>query len=309
MTRTDRDRGWLGDELRALPVVWKPKQSLAALTSLSVGGPADLVVVQESEALPRLIDLFRRRELSWRFFGGGSNLLVADEGLSDIIVQLAPERDGVKFEGFQAEVSAAANLGRTVTECAKNNLGGLEGLIGVPGTVGGALRMNAGAYGTQIGERVKSVRVFQGTTGELKVLKPEGMKFEYRHSSFSPSDIMLSVRLDMVESLYEEIVSKIKRCNQKRRASQPINQKSAGCIFKNSPGLSTGKMIDELCMKGLQMGGAMISDRHANFIVNCKDGTAADIFRLMDLVRERVLKAYGVELEEEVIVWRDAPRG
>ena len=309
MTRTDRDPGWLGDELRSLPVVWKPQQSLAALTSLGVGGAADLVVVRDAEALPPLIDLLRRRELVWRFLGGGSNLLVADEGLSAIIVQLAPQRDGVKLAGSQAEVSAAADLGRTVTECAKNHLGGMEGLIGVPGTVGGALRMNAGAYGTQIGERVKSVRVFQGTSGELKVLKPGGMKFTYRHSSFSSSDIMLSVTLELLESPYEEIVAKIKRCNQKRRASQPINQRSAGCIFKNPPGLSTGKMIDELGMKGLRMGGAMISDRHANFIVNRQEGTAADIFRLMDLIRERVLKAYAVELAEEVIVWRDAPRG
>ena len=309
MTRTDRDPGWLGDELRSLPVVWKPQQSLAALTSLGVGGPADLVVVRDAEALPPLIDLLGRRELGWRFLGGGSNLLVADEGLSAIIVQLAPQRDGVKLDGSQAEVSAAADLGRTVTECAKNHLGGMEGLIGVPGTVGGALRMNAGAYGTQIGERVKSVKVFQGTSGELKVLKPGGMKFTYRHSSFSPSDIMLSVTLELLESPYEEIVAKIKRCNQKRRASQPINQRSAGCIFKNPPGLSTGKMIDELGMKGLRMGGAMISDRHANFIVNRQEGTAADIFRLMDLIRERVLKAYAVELAEEVIVWRDAPRG
>ncbi len=309
MTRTDRDPGWLGDELRSLPVVWKPQQSLAALTSLGVGGPADLVVVRDAEALPPLIDLLGRRELGWRFLGGGSNLLVADEGLSAIIVQLAPQRDGVKLDGSQAEVSAAADLGRTVTECAKNHLGGMEGLIGVPGTVGGALRMNAGAYGTQIGERVKSVKVFQGTSGELKVLKPGGMKFTYRHSSFSPSDIMLSVTLKLLESPYEEIVAKIKRCNQKRRASQPINQRSAGCIFKNPPGLSTGKMIDELGMKGLRMGGAMISDRHANFIVNRQEGTAADIFRLMDLIRERVLKAYAVELAEEVIVWRDAPRG
>ena len=309
MTRTDRDPGWLGDELRSLPVVWKPQQSLAALTSLGVGGPADLVVVRDAEALPPLIDLLGRRELGWRFLGGGSNLLVADEGLSAIIVQLAPQRDGVKLDGSQAEVSAAADLGRTVTECAKNHLGGMEGLIGVPGTVGGALRMNAGAYGTQIGERVKSVKVFQGTSGELKVLKPGGMKFTYRHSSFSPSDIMLSVTLELLESPYEEIVAKIKRCNQKRRASQPINQRSAGCIFKNPPGLSTGKMIDDLGMKGLRMGGAMISDRHANFIVNRQEGTAADIFRLMDLIRERVLKAYAVELAEEVIVWRDAPRG
>jgi UDP-N-acetylmuramate dehydrogenase len=181
----------------------------------------------------------------------------------------------------------------------------MEGLIGVPGTVGGALHMNAGAYGTQIGDVVRAVTVFRGASGRVEVLRTEDVRFEYRHSSFGSDDILLSVSLDLPERPYAEILERVKQCNQKRRASQPINEKSAGCIFKNPPGHSTGKMIDELGLKGTRVGGAVISERHANFIVNRQGATAADIFKLMELIRERVLKAYGVELEEEVIVWKN----
>jgi UDP-N-acetylmuramate dehydrogenase len=235
--------------------------------------------------------------------GGGSNLLVCDEGLPDVLLQLA-RGDGLTFEGNRAEVPAAANLGTTVMECAKRNLGGMEGLIGVPGTVGGALWMNAGAYGTEIGDVVRALRVYRGSTGRIEMVKTENVRFEYRHTSFAPDDILLAVSLELPERPYAEILERVKQCNQKRRASQPINEKSAGCIFKNPPGLSAGKMIDELGLKGMRVGGAVISERHANFIVNRYQAKAADILKLMALIREEVLKAYGVPLEEEVIVWR-----
>ncbi|MCZ6515433.1 MAG: UDP-N-acetylmuramate dehydrogenase [Acidobacteria bacterium] len=304
------DHGFLADPLRPLPVDWKPQERMANYTSLLVGGPADMIVVRELEALPEVVGVLARHGVPWRLLGGGTNLLVADEGLSSVVVRLAPERDGVKIEGGLAEISATASLGQSVTYCAKRNLGGVEGLVGVPGTVGGALRMNAGAYGTEIGDYIQSVRVFRGSTGNIETILPGSyesgeIRFEYRHSSFAPDDVMLSVTLELAERPFAEIVEKIKQCNRKRRSSQPINQKSAGCIFKNAPGLSTGKLIDEQGMKGREVGGAMISDRHANFIVNRGGAKAADIFRLMDMIREKLLKAYQVELEEEVIVWRD----
>jgi UDP-N-acetylmuramate dehydrogenase len=195
-------------------------------------------------------------------------------------------------------------LGTVVMECAKRNLGGMEGLIGVPGTVGGALRMNAGAYGTEIGDLVRAVTVYRGTAQRREVLQTGNLRFVYRHSSFAPDDVLLSAALELPERPYAEIVERIKECNQKRRASQPINEKSAGCIFKNPPGYSTGKLIDELGLKGTRVGGAVVSELHANYIVNRYQATASDIFKLMDLMRERVLGAYGIELEEEVVVWR-----
>lgn len=292
-------------QVAAFGAQWVPDEPLSGHTSLAVGGRADLARMRDVQRVPQLVEFLRKRGVPWRFLGGGTNLLVTDEDLNDVVLHLERGRKDPEFNGNRVEVAVAANLGTTVMECAKRNLGGMEGLIGVPGTVGGALRMNAGAYGTQIGDVVRSLTVFRGSTGEVETLKSENIRFEYRHTSFSPYDIMLSVTLELPERPYAQILEKIKQCNQKRRASQPINEKSAGCIFKNPPGLSTGKMIDELGLKGTRVGGAVISERHANFIVNRYHGTALDILKLMDLIRDRVLKAYGVELEEEVIVWRN----
>ena len=293
------------EQLAALGAEWRPAEPLRNHTSLGVGGPVDLIRLRDARRLGALMEFLHERGVSWRLLGGGSNLLVVDEGLNDVAIHLLREADAFKFDGQRVEVSTAANLGTTVMECAKRNLGGMEGLIGVPGTVGGALHMNAGAYGTQIGDVVRAISVYRGSLRKVEVLRTEDVRFEYRHSSFAPDDILLSVALELPEKPYAEILERIKQCNQKRRASQPINEKSAGCIFKNPPGYSTGKMIDELGLKGTRVGGAVISERHANFIVNRHEGTASDIFKLMELIRERVLKGYGVELEEEVIVWRN----
>ncbi len=291
--------------MAAFSADWLPSEPLRGHTSFGVGGRADLVRIREARCLPELVEYFRRRGVRWRFLGGGSNLLVTDEGLEDVLLHLARGPRDLTFEGNCVEVAAAASLGTTVMECAKRNLGGMEGLIGVPGTVGGALRMNAGAYGTQIGDVVRAVTVYRGSAGRVETLPTESVRFEYRHSSFVPDDIMLLVSLELPDRPYAEILDRIKQCNQKRRASQPISEKSAGCIFKNPPGYSSGKIIDELGLKGTRVGGAVISERHANFIVNRYQATAADILKLMDLIRERVLKAYGVELEEEVLVWKN----
>lgn len=282
---------------------WLPGEPLSRHTSLGVGGPADIIRVHDAERLPELVGFLHTRGVPWRILGGGSNLLVSDAGLSDLLLQLG-RGEAITFQGNRVEVPAAAHLGTTVMECAKRNLGGLEGLIGVPGTVGGALRMNAGAYGNEIGDVVRALTVYRGSVGRIETLDTQVVRFEYRHTSFAPDDIMLSVTLELSDRPYAGILERIKQCNQKRRASQPIHEKSAGCIFKNPPGLSAGKLIDELGLKGAQVGGAVVSERHANFIVNRHHATAADILKLLDLVRERVLEAYGVHLEEEVIVWR-----
>ena len=292
-------------DLAALGAEWLPREPLAKHTSLGVGGPADVVRIRDLRRIGDLIAYIRDRGASWRLLGGGTNLLVADEGIDDVAIHLLRDPQGLRFEGGRVEAPTASSLGTTVMECAKRNLGGMEGLVGVPGSVGGALHMNAGAYGTEIKDVVRAVTVYRSGTGKLEVLRTDAVRFEYRGSNFAPDDILLSVTLELPEKPYSEILERVKQCNQKRRASQPINEKSAGCIFKNPPGLSTGKMVDELGLKGARVGGAVISERHANFLVNRHGATASDFFGLMDLIRERVRKAYGVELEEEVIVWKN----
>jgi UDP-N-acetylmuramate dehydrogenase len=277
--------------------------SLAQLTYLGIGGTTDLLRIGQHESIPELVNLLDGSGIPHKFLGGGSNLLVADEELPFAVMQLAKPVPEVLVEGNTARVDAAADLGRMVTFCAKGNLGGMEGLIGVPGTVGGALRMNAGAYGTQIGSYVREVKVYRAGERKIETLKGERISFEYRHTSFGPNDMMLSVKLELPTKSYEEIIKGIRICNEKRRSSQPLGQKSAGCIFKNPPGASAGRMIDELGLKGYSVGDARVSDRHANFFINAGQASATDMLSLIANVRERVRAAYGVNLENEVVVW------
>jgi UDP-N-acetylmuramate dehydrogenase len=276
---------------------------LAGLTSLGIGGTTDLLRIHRHESIPELLDLLDENGVAHKFLGGGSNLLVMDGELPFVILQLGQPDPDVVVEGNIASVDAAADLGKTVTFCAKRNLGGMEGLIGVPGTVGGALRMNAGAYGTQIGSYVREVIVYRAAERKIEILKGDQISFEYRHTSFAPDDMMLAVKLELPSKPYAEILQGIRICNEKRRASQPMGQKSAGCIFKNPTGASAGRMIDELGLKGFSLGDARVSDRHANFFVNAGRASAADMLGLIADVRERVQQEYGVTLENEVVVW------
>jgi UDP-N-acetylmuramate dehydrogenase len=277
--------------------------SLAELTSLGIGGTTDLLRIQKHESIPGLLTLLDSHGLPHRFLGGGSNLLVGDGELPWVVLQLACPDPDVVLEGNFAHVDAAADLGRTVTYCAKHDLGGMEGLIGVPGTVGGALRMNAGAYGMQIGSYVREVKVYRAATRKIEILRGEQISFEYRHTSFAPGDMMLAVKLKLPSKPYKEILQGIRICNEKRRSSQPLGQKSAGCIFKNPPAASAGRMIDDLGLKGLSVGDARVSDRHANFFVNSGKASAKDMLALISVVRERVHSAFSVELEHEVVIW------
>jgi UDP-N-acetylmuramate dehydrogenase len=277
--------------------------SLAELTYLGIGGTTDLIRIHRHDAIPDLLNLLDRHAIAHKFLGGGSNLLVVDGELPFVVLQLAKPDQEVVLEGNIASVDAAADLGRTVTFCAKHDFGGMEGLIGVPGTVGGALRMNAGAYGTQIGSYVREVKVYRAAARKIEILKGDQISFEYRHTSFAPDDMMLSVKLELPSKPFKEILQGIRICNEKRRASQPLGQKSAGCIFKNPPGASAGRMIDELGLKGFSVGDARVSDRHANFFVNAGKASAANIGDERQHVRERVRGAYGVTLENEVVVW------
>ncbi len=292
--------------LEALPeleVELRRGVSLAELTYLGIGGTTDLLRINRHESIPELLDTLDAHGTAHKFLGGGSNLLVIDGELPFVVLQLGQPNPDVVIEGNVASVNAAADLGRTVTLCAKSNLGGMEGLIGVPGTVGGALRMNAGAYGTQIGSYVREVKLYRAADRKLETLRGEQISFEYRHTSFAPDDMMLAVKLELPSKPYQEILQGIRICNEKRRASQPLGQKSAGCIFKNPPGASAGRMIDELGLKGLSVGGARVSDRHANFFVNAGRASAADMLALISDVSERVRQVYGVTLENEVVVW------
>ncbi len=289
--------------LAELGVELRTGTRLSEQTSLGIGGTTDLLRITKHESIPDLLQLLDESHVSHKFLGGGSNLLVGDGDLPWVVLQLVPHEPDVVLEGNFAHVDAAADLGRTVTFCAKRDLGGMEGLIGVPGTVGGALRMNAGAYGMQIGSYVREVKLYRAATRKVETLRGHQISFEYRHTSFAPDDMMLAVTLELPSKPYNEILQGIRICNEKRRSSQPLGQKSAGCIFRNPAGASAGRLIDELALKGFSVGDARVSDRHANFFVNAGHASAKDMLALIAYVRERVQKAYGVALDNEVVVW------
>ena len=291
--------------LRELGVELRPGVSLAEQTSLGIGGTTDELLLRNYETIPEVMRLLADEKIPHRFLGGGTNVLIADGDLPYVILHLPTAHPGMRVEGNAAYVDASADLGGMVTFCAKHDLGGMEGLIGVPGSVGGALRMNAGAYGTQIGPHVREVELYRAATGKIETLHGDDIRFDYRHTSFAPDDVMLRVKLELPSKPFKEILAGIKVCNEKRRSSQPLNQKSAGCIFKNPAGGSAGRMIDELGLKGHRVGDAMVSDRHANFFVNAGKASCVDMLKLIEDVRERVRSAYGVELDNEVIVWRN----
>src|SRR5580658_6250396 len=290
--------------LKELGVELRQGVSLTEKTSLGIGGTTDELLLRRYETIPEVMRLLANENVRHRFLGGGTNVLIADGELPWVALHLPSTQPGMRVEGTVAYVDASADLGGMVTFCAKRDLGGMEGLIGVPGSVGGALRMNAGAYGTQIGTHVREVELYRAATGEIETLRGNDIRFDYRHTSFAPDDLMLSVKLELPSKPFKEILAAIKICNEKRRASQPLNQKSAGCIFKNPPGGSAGRMIDELGLKGHSVGDARVSDRHANFFINAGHASAADMLALIADVRDRVRDRYGVELEEEVIVWK-----
>jgi UDP-N-acetylmuramate dehydrogenase len=279
--------------------------SLAEQTSLGIGGVTDELLLQRYETIPEVMRVLASEHVPHYFLGGGTNVLIGDSELPFVVLRLPSAKPGLRAEGNAAYVDASADLGALVTFCAKHDLGGMEGLIGVPGSVGGALRMNAGAYGTQIGPHVREVEMYRAASGEIETLSGDAIRFDYRHTSFAPDDVMLRAKLELPSKPYKEVIAGIRVCNEKRRTSQPLNQKSAGCIFKNPPGGSAGRMIDELGLKGHRVADAMVSERHANFFVNTGHASCADMLMLIDEVRERVHSAYGIELENEVIVWRN----
>src|SRR3984893_11668294 len=213
--------------LAELAVELRPDTAMADQTSLGIGGTTDLLRIKRHESIPDLLELLDTNHIPHKFLGGGSNLLVGDGQLPWVILQLVRPEPDVVLEGNLAHVDAAVDLGRTVTFCAKNDLGGMEGLIGVPGTVGGALRMNAGAYGMQIGSYVREVKLYRAADRKLETLQGDQISFEYRHTSFAPDDMMLAVKLELPSKPYKEILQGIRICNEKRRSSQPLNQKSA----------------------------------------------------------------------------------
>jgi len=287
------------ESIKKLGLAVKTNEPLASHTTFKIGGPADFFVeVEEEEKLLKLIKLLKELKLPYFILGGGSNLLVADEGFRGVVVKIA--NCELRIANFKIIAGAGVSLGRLVELAAKNSLTGLEFAAGIPGTVGGAVRGNAGAWGQAIGDRVKRVKVLT-PQGEIKWIGASDCHFSYRQSRFKKTkEIILEVELELEKGNKKEIQEKISQ-NLAKRATQP-KEPSAGCIFVNPKPLVAGELIDKCGLKGKRIGDAQISPKHANFIVNLGKAKAADVNKLIKLIKEKVKEKFGVELEEEIFL-------
>jgi UDP-N-acetylenolpyruvoylglucosamine reductase len=280
--------------------VIRRNESLAKHTTLRVGGPADLYVEPASEAdLAGVVKFCSERELPFFVIGRGSNLLVRDGGFRGVVICLAHESfSRIEINGERLRCGAGAKLKNVAVEAKRSGLSGVEFLEGIPGSVGGALRMNAGAMGGATFDAVESVRLMD-FAGHLRELTPKEMSVEYRGCAVLKTNIALGVVFQCRPASRGEIERRMKAFNEKRWESQPAAP-SAGCTFKNPPTIPAGKLIDELGLKGTRVGGAVVSAEHGNFIVNDDNATARDVLELMDMLRRRAKEARGIELQTEV---------
>lgn len=277
-------------------------ERLARHTSYRIGGKAALFVVCHSyHALRRAVDVLQKEQVPWVIVGKGSNLLVADEGYDGAVISLGREfsRTVVAEDGCTITAGAGVILARLVNETFTRSLTGLEFAVGIPGTVGGAVSMNAGTRDAWIGSLVSDVVTFKEGQG-IKHYAHGDIDWGYRHCSLPRDEIVLEATLKLEPGNKAEIRAKMEQLLSRRRRTQPIGCATCGSVFKNPPGNSVGKMIEDCGLKGFSVGGAEVSQVHGNFIVNTGTATAADVVAVIKHVHEKIREVYGVELQPEV---------
>jgi UDP-N-acetylmuramate dehydrogenase len=278
----------------------------AELTSLRVGGSIDWVIAPDTEEqAAAIVNELDQAGIGWRPLGSGSNVLADDGDHHYVVLNLSNMKGEVHIDGERVSVSAGYSLPRLCIDVARSGLSGIEGLGGIPGTVGGALWMNAGAYGHEIGTVTEDVRVARD--GKVVDIAGESIQWNYRHTSFREGELLLGATLRLAKDDPEQIKARMDEAKTKRLATQPHGARSAGCFFKNPPAstIGTGKIIDEMGMKGQRRGSAVVSPVHANFIVTeGENARAEDALALAEEIRERVRRDQGIELEYEVELWR-----
>lgn len=279
-----------------------PGEPLSRHTTYRIGGPARFYVqVASVGALARLVEVCERTGVPWTVVGRGSNLLVADEGFPGVVVTLGRDFRTCRYdEGSQRFcVGAGVPLSSVVQEAFRRSLAGLEFAVGTPGTVGGALRMNAGSRDEWIGARVASVTTFSPGAG-LARRSGDEIAWGYRTSSFLPDEVIVECELSVEPADPFFIRGKMEASLARRKKTQPLTDPSCGSVFRNPEGESAGSLVERAGLKGARLGGAQVSELHANFIVNTGDATARDVKDLIELVQAKVSETYGIELQPEV---------
>ncbi|HUN56598.1 MAG TPA: UDP-N-acetylmuramate dehydrogenase [Candidatus Binataceae bacterium] len=273
---------------------------LAALTSFQIGGPADLFIEVEDEAeLVDAIAAAHHNGVSHFCLGAGTNLLVSDRGMRGLVIKLGIGFTALTIDGIYLTAGAAAQFGAMVRTAVEYGLAGLEFGEGIPGTVGGGLVMNAGAFG---GEMARVVTTVHGvtSTGEPRALTRDEVKFAYRRTELPPRFIITRVDFQLNRGDRDGLLGRVAELKAKRASRQPKGVPNAGSVFKNPPGNFAGRLLEGAGLKGAQLGGAAFSERHANFIVNLGGARAEEVRALIDMARHRVKEASGVWLDPEV---------
>lgn len=269
-------------------------------TTFRVGGPADVLVCPTYSELPQLIRLCRDCAEPYCVVGNGSNLLVGDGGIRGVVIELAKAMETVTLEGDSVLADAGALLSRVASFAADHGLTGMEFAAGIPGSIGGAVVMNAGAYGGEMKDIVESVTVLD-RAGEEKVLTAEQLKFGYRSSCIAEQGyIVMQSRIKLKAGERDKIRERMAELGGMRRAKQPLEYPSAGSTFKRPDGYYAGKLIMDAGLRGYRIGGAQVSEKHCGFVINRGNATADDIRRLMEDVSAEVQRQFGVSLEPEV---------
>jgi UDP-N-acetylmuramate dehydrogenase len=273
-------------------------------TSLRVGGPAEALVLPESRAeLREVLELCHKHELPVRILGAGFNTLVPDAGLRAAVVRLHGLRKLARSDDGRVLAEAGTSHSRVTRFCADEGLAGLEFAVGIPGTVGGWLAMNAGIAEREMRDVVECIEFLDPATGKCQEMRAEQLRFRYRALEVPADVVLLKARFHTEPSDPEEVRERMRSFLAERRETQPIDQLSCGSVFKNPPGDYAGRLIDAAGLKGSRVGGAEISTVHAGFIINRGSATATDVLQLMDQARAEVLQRFQIELEPEVRVW------
>ena len=269
-------------------------------TTYGIGGPAMAYITPKDRFdLSNILKFSTKNEIPVYFVGTGSNLLVADNGIEGIVLTPAKSLKQLEIKKNRVVAESGVMLGKLVKECIKHNLTGLESLIGVPGTLGGALVMNAGAFGGEISNFLQSVDIMT-MVGEINTFNNSDIDFSYRFSSFKKDEFILLARFKLQTEVPEIINHKKLKASSGRKTNQPLRYRSAGSVFKNHKDYAAGYLIDNAGLKGTKIGDAEISTHHANFFINHGNASASDISALIRIAREAVFKKFDIELELEI---------
>lgn len=270
-------------------------------TTFRIGGPADYFLMPETKEQVRLaVKLCREENVPFYIVGNGSNLLVSDKGYRGAIIQIYRKLEEIKTEGETIEALSGASLAKIANAALKAELTGFEFAAGIPGTLGGACVMNAGAYGGEMKDILEEVTVLT-TDGEIITLPKEELKLGYRTSAIAKNDYtVLAAKIRLKKGSYAEIKAVMDDLAKRRTSKQPLDYPSAGSTFKRPEGYFAGKLIEDAGLRGFRVGGAMVSEKHCGFVVNCGGATAADVDALICEVQKKIKEAFGVDLEPEV---------